>query len=73
MRYGLINMLTSNFQTAQVMQWPPAICNYMRKVRLKYQHVIAIFQLTDSSLTIQNQHYYSYQYNKTKKKHMFHP
>ena len=24
---------------AQVMQWPPAIRNYMRKVRLKYQHV----------------------------------
>ena len=24
---------------AQVMQWLPAICNYMRKVRLKYQHV----------------------------------
>ena len=28
-----------NLQMAQVMQWPPAICNYMRKVRLKYQHV----------------------------------
>ena len=24
---------------AQVMQWPPAIHNYIRKVRLKYQHV----------------------------------
>ena len=28
-----------NFRMAQVMQWPPAIRNYMRKVRLKYQHV----------------------------------
>ena len=35
---------------AQVMQWPPAIRNYMRKVRLKYQHVIAIFQLLTASL-----------------------
>ena len=26
---------------AQVMQWPSAIRNYMRKVRLKYQHVNA--------------------------------
>ena len=26
-----------NFQMAQVMQWPPDICNYTRKVRLKYQ------------------------------------
>ena len=33
---------------AQVMQWPPAIWNYMRRVRLKYQHVIAIFPNTDS-------------------------
>jgi len=24
---------------AQVMQWPPAIRNCMRRVRLKYQHV----------------------------------
>ena len=35
---------------AQVMQWPPAIRNYMRKVRLKYQHVIANFQLLTASL-----------------------
>ena len=28
-----------NFRMAQVMQWPPAIRNYMRKVMLKYQHV----------------------------------
>ena len=28
-----------NFRMAQVMQWPPAIHNYMRKVRLKYQYV----------------------------------
>ena len=35
---------------AQVMQWPPAICNYMRKVRLKYQHVKAIFPLLTASL-----------------------
>ena len=32
---------TYNFRMAQVMQWPPAIRNYMRKVRLKYQHVNA--------------------------------
>ena len=34
-----------NFQMAQVMQWPPAIRNYMRKVRLKYQHVPPLFIL----------------------------
>ena len=28
-----------NFGMAQVMQWPPAIRNYMRMVRLKYQYV----------------------------------
>ena len=28
---------------AQVMQWLPAICNYTRMVRLKYQHVIGYF------------------------------
>ena len=28
---------------AQVMQWPPAIRNYMRKVRSKYQHVPPLF------------------------------
>ena len=27
-----------NFRMAQVMQWLPAIRNYMRKVRSKYQH-----------------------------------
>ena len=34
-----------NFRMAQVMQWPPAIRNYMRKVRLKYQHVLQLFIL----------------------------
>ena len=28
-----------NFRMAQVMQWPPAIHNYTRMARLKYQHV----------------------------------
>ena len=35
---------------AQVMQWLPAICNYMRKVRSKYQHVIGYFSITDSKI-----------------------
>ena len=35
---------------AQVMQWPPAIRNYMRKVRSKYQHVIGYFSNTDSKI-----------------------
>ena len=30
---------------AQVMQWPPAICNYMRKARFLCQHD---FSITDS-------------------------
>ena len=34
-----------NFRMAQVMQWPPAIRNYMRKVRSKYQHVPPIYFL----------------------------
>ena len=55
----------------QVMQWPPAIHDYMRKVRLKYQHVIAIFPLTDSSLTTKNQHP-MITIQEIKKKHMFH-
>ena len=40
-----------NFQMAQVMQWPPAIRNYMRKVRLKYQHVrpIQLYSLGNAS------------------------
>ena len=38
------------------MQWPPAIRNYMRKVRLKYQHVIAIFPLQTASLNTKNAH-----------------
>ena len=42
--------MSFNFRMAQVMQWPPAIRNYMRKVRLKYQHVIANFQLLTASL-----------------------
>ena len=29
-----------NFRMTQVMQWPPAIHNYIRKVRLKYLHVL---------------------------------
>ena len=29
----------------KVMQWPPAMRNYMRKVRLKYQHVPPLFIL----------------------------
>ena len=45
-----------NFRMAQVMQWPPAIRNYMRKVRLKYQHVIAIFPLQTASLNTKNTH-----------------
>ena len=28
-----------NNQVAQGMQWPHAICNYMRKERSRYQHV----------------------------------
>ena len=40
----------NNFRMAQVMQWLPAIRNYMRKVRLKYQHVIANFQSLTASL-----------------------
>ena len=32
-----------NFRMAQVMQWPPTIRNYMRKVRSKYQHVCSNF------------------------------
>ena len=35
---------------AQVMQWPPAIRNYMSKVKLKYQHVIANLPLLTASL-----------------------
>ena len=35
---------------AQVMQWPPAIRNYMRKVRSKYQHVIGYVSITDSKI-----------------------
>ena len=42
-----------NFRMAQVMQWLPAIRNYMSKVRLKYHHVIAIFQLLTASLNAQ--------------------
>ena len=39
------------------MQWPPAIRNYMRRVRLKYQHVIANFPLQTASLnTIEYTH-----------------
>ena len=32
------------------MQWPPAIRNYMRKVRSKYQLVIGYFSITDSKI-----------------------
>ena len=39
-----------HYRMAQVMQWPHAIRNYIRRVRLEYQHVIANFQcLTASS------------------------
>ena len=33
------NLLKYNCRMAQVMQWPQAIWNYMKKVRWKYQHV----------------------------------
>ena len=47
-------IIGNNLRMAQVMQWPPAIRNYMRKVRLKYQHVIAIFPLLTASLNTKN-------------------
>ena len=40
-----------NFRMAQVMQWPPAICNYMRKVKSKYQHVPPIYSCIPFALT----------------------
>ena len=44
-----------NFRMAQVMQWPPAIRNYMRKARFPYQHVKLIFPLLTASLNTKNQ------------------
>ena len=50
-------MYDANCRMAQVIQWPPAIRNYMRRAGLKYQHVIADFPLLTASLnTIEYMH-----------------